>query len=236
MVLVEDYLENDNPIPGQKYGCMSFVSPDSMVEKRELFYMQEFFKKTCDEMGLNKEKALEFLKKYEDFKYGNEETLMTMFNEQNEGACNIYGFKVRGVYETLKEAKVRAEVLRRRDPNFNVFLFQVGYWCPWHPKPHMIAEEEFAESQLNELVKNYKLNQQQKDDYFATEQRQRSEAARKDGADPGGLEGITIDNRNRNNKNDVSSTEVSDDKVTELDTVQTESNSNLEEIKKEMFD
>ena len=236
MVLVEDYLENDNPIPGQKYGCMSFVSPNSMVEKRELFYMQEFFKKTCDEMGLDKEKALEFLKKYEDFKYGNEETLMTMFNEQNEGACNIYGFKVRGVYETLKEAKVRAEVLRRRDPNFNVFLFQVGYWCPWHPKPHMIAEEEFAESQLNELVKNYKLNQQQKDDYFATEQRQRSDAAKKDGAVPGGLEGITIDNRKKNNENDVSTTSVSDDKVTELDTVQTESDSNLQEIKKEMFE
>ena len=231
MVLVEDYLENDDPIPGQKYGCITFVSPDSMVEKRELFYMQEFFKKTCSEMGLNKEKALEFLKKYEDFKYGNEETLMAMFNEQNEGACNIYGFKVRGVYETLKEAKVRAEVLRRRDPNFNVFLFQAGFWCPWHPKPHMIAEEEFAESQLNELVKNYKLNQQQKDDYFATEQRERSEAAKRDGKDPGGIEGITVGGKPDNlNENE------SEEKVTELDTAQTESDNNLQDIKKEMFE
>ena len=71
MVLVEDFLENDDPIPGQKYGCITFVSPDSMVEKRELFYMEEFFKKNCSEMGLDEEKALEFLKKYEDFKESN---------------------------------------------------------------------------------------------------------------------------------------------------------------------
>jgi hypothetical protein len=39
--------------------------------------------------------------------------------------------KVRGVYDTLREAQVRAKVLQRRDPNFNVFLGQVGYWLPW---------------------------------------------------------------------------------------------------------
>jgi hypothetical protein len=226
MTLVEDYLENDDPIPGQKFGCISFVSPDSMVEKRELFYMKEFFKKTSQELGIEKDKALEFLKKYDDFKFGNEDTLMSMFNEQNEGACNIYGFKVRGVYDTEREARVRAEVLRRRDPNFNVFVFQPGFWCPWHPKPQQVAEEEFAETQLNELVKNYKINQKQKDDYFATESRERSEAARKDGK-PTLEDGvITIGDKPTNEES----------QITEIDETQQESDSNLNEIKKEIFE
>ena len=38
-----ELLENDQPIPGQNYVCLSFVSPNSLIEKRENFYMQEFY-------------------------------------------------------------------------------------------------------------------------------------------------------------------------------------------------
>ena len=30
-----DYLEVDDQIPGQNYVCLSFVSPESMIESRE---------------------------------------------------------------------------------------------------------------------------------------------------------------------------------------------------------
>ena len=63
--IVEDYLENDQPIPGQNFVCLSFVSPESVIEQKELYYMNEFFKKTCEEMGINKNDALNFLKKYD---------------------------------------------------------------------------------------------------------------------------------------------------------------------------
>jgi hypothetical protein len=177
---VEDFLENDKPIPGQKYGCISFVSPDNMIEKRELFYMSEFFKKYCEEEGMDKDKALNFLKKYEDFKFGNGETLLNQFNDDNDGACCIQGFKVRGVYGSYKEAKVRGEVLRKQDPNFNAFVFQVGYWCPWSPQTHEIEDENYAEAQLNDLVNNYKINKKQRDEFFATEQRERGNKTEKD--------------------------------------------------------
>ena len=73
--ILEDYLENDQQIPGQNFVCLSFVSPESIIEKKEVFYMNEFFKKTCEEMGINKNDALNYLKKYEDFKFGNKDTL-----------------------------------------------------------------------------------------------------------------------------------------------------------------
>ena len=36
------------------------------------------------------------------------------------------GIKVRGVFETLNEAKNRSEFLKRTDKNHNIFIGQVG--------------------------------------------------------------------------------------------------------------
>lgn len=32
-----DYLEVDDPLPGQNYVCMSFVSPEEVIADRNLF-------------------------------------------------------------------------------------------------------------------------------------------------------------------------------------------------------
>jgi len=39
-----DLLEEDKPIAGQKFVCVSFVSPEKILKKKELFYFQEFLK------------------------------------------------------------------------------------------------------------------------------------------------------------------------------------------------
>lgn len=39
-----DLLEEDKPIAGQKFCCVSFVSPEKILKKKELFYFQEFLK------------------------------------------------------------------------------------------------------------------------------------------------------------------------------------------------
>ena len=45
----EDYLDVDKPLPGQNYYCISFVSPEKILEQKELFmyyhYEQAFYKK-----------------------------------------------------------------------------------------------------------------------------------------------------------------------------------------------
>ena len=64
------------------------------------------------------------------------------------------------------EAQIRAKVLQRKDKNFNVFVGQVGFWLPWDPAPHNVEGQEYFESELNELVKKYKENQENKDIHF----------------------------------------------------------------------
>ena len=40
-----DLLEEDKPIAGQKFVCVSFVSPERILKQKELFFFQEFLKK-----------------------------------------------------------------------------------------------------------------------------------------------------------------------------------------------
>lgn len=39
-----DLLDEDKPVAGQKFVCMSFVSPDKILQKKELFFFEEFLK------------------------------------------------------------------------------------------------------------------------------------------------------------------------------------------------
>lgn len=40
-----DLLEEDKPIAGQKFVCMSFVSPENIVKKKEIYFFEEFLNK-----------------------------------------------------------------------------------------------------------------------------------------------------------------------------------------------
>jgi hypothetical protein len=40
-----DLLEEDKPIAGQKFVCISFVSPEKILKQKEFFFFQEFLKK-----------------------------------------------------------------------------------------------------------------------------------------------------------------------------------------------
>jgi myosin heavy subunit len=76
--------------------------------------------------------------------------------------CKIRGLKVRGVYETYEEATERAKNLRDVDKHFHVFVGEVGKWLPWDPEPDskQVKDAEYAETELNNLMKAYRKNQQ----------------------------------------------------------------------------
>merc|ERR1711907_342855 len=83
------------------------------------------------------------------------------FSEENKNVTSVRGIKVRGVYDTLREAEVRSKVLQRKDPNFNIYVAQVGYWVPWDPsydETQVIEKQEHMNEQLNELMKKHKEN------------------------------------------------------------------------------
>lgn len=161
--IIEDFLEVDQPIPGQNYACLSFISPEEVLKDKNIYFVHNFLKSFAKDYNLSLEECEE---KYRDFVYNNQEQLEKEFYEKNDFRTTVRGLKVRGVYDTLKEAQVKAQGLQRKDPHFNVFIGQVGYWLPWDPNPHKIETQEYAEQELNTLIKQYKENQDKKDAHF----------------------------------------------------------------------
>lgn len=104
-----DYLTTDPEIPGQRWVCLSFLTPE----------------------------------------------LVKM--EKN---CNVRSVKVRGVYSSEEEAKDRCEKLQKMDGMHNVYIAPVGKWLPWCDDPEKATDFEYAESELNKLMKAYQKNQE----------------------------------------------------------------------------
>jgi hypothetical protein len=61
-----DLLEEDKPIAGQKFACVSFCSPETILKKKELFFFEEFLKKW--DFNKSMEKFIQFLN-FLSFKY-----------------------------------------------------------------------------------------------------------------------------------------------------------------------
>ena len=178
-----DFLEVDNPIGGQSYTCLSFISPETVIKEKNLQFMNKFLKTIAKNYDLDTDTIVE---KYKDFLYINEDKLEEEYNHDNDFRTSVRGVKVRGVYSSLKEAQFRATKLQKLDPNFNVYVGQVGYWLPWDPRPDKIEGQEYAEGELNELVKKYQENQDNKDlhfreniDYVKEQEAQKQEAHKK---------------------------------------------------------
>lgn len=68
----------------------------------------------------------------------------------------IKGLKIRGVYNDYEEATKRAEFLRNLDPNFDIFIGEVGKWLPCDVDIDKAKDRQYAEKELNDIMKTYK--------------------------------------------------------------------------------
>lgn len=192
-----DYLDQDPHIRGQKFVCLSFISPEDVIKNKESYFLSkflssfskdlgEFFENTAAKFKDNQEilDMLHLIKERYDyvfsdeslntefkfFKQQNADALETEYYEKNSFQTSIRGLKVRGSYESLPEAKVRAEQIKKFDKKFDVYIAEVGCWCPWSPYADEIKDQEYAETQLNTLMKKYKENQENKDEMYMQRQ------------------------------------------------------------------
>lgn len=185
-----DYLDEDTPLRGQNYVCLSFVSPEDVLANKEVFVFNKFIStvssqidelltglatKYPDDAGLVSviRENHAYLFKQDDmqeqfrfFKEAQGADLDHEFAKQNDFKTSVRGIKVRGVFDSMKEATVRAEVLKRQGDKFDIFVAQVGCWCPWSPSPADIADQKYQETQLNTLMGMRKANMAQCDEIF----------------------------------------------------------------------
>jgi hypothetical protein len=221
----EDFLDEDNEIPGQRFALISFLSPEKVLARKDLFFFEQYLKnyevtwKTknlekflakqvldfnakldaeankfqdadlsgaadlCRNSRIRVDGVLEayqgFLKEnskditattlkesYDDFMFAQGKKLEEEFFAKNNFQTTVRGLKLRGNYSTQEEAAARAKKLQRNDPVHNIFLVAVGKWMAWDPSPNDVAEQEYAEDQLNTLMKSYKENEEARDEFY----------------------------------------------------------------------
>jgi hypothetical protein len=185
-----DYLDEDKPIRGQNFVLLSFLSPEDVLVNKEAYMFSQFITKFSEDMtklldgiaekysdskdfvgSVKENNAFIFNPKDMSEQYGfyksvNNQELETSYHRDNNFTTSIRGIKVRGVFDTIEEAKNRSEFVKKIDNKFNIYIAQVGCWCPWSPNPDCLENQEYAETQLNTLMKEYKKNMTDKDVIF----------------------------------------------------------------------
>ena len=178
-----DMLDEDKPIAGQKFTCVSFVSPEKIIKSRELFNFQQFLKQWDMNKSLEKfnhflnfdtiskdlqdfckdERDNLFLTTLEDdfknFIDTNEERLETQFGKEHGFQTSVRGIKVRGSYPSQEEAELRCKLLREVDPNHDVYVGPVGLWMPFHPESYKTGRVEYLEDELNQIMQEKNKNE-----------------------------------------------------------------------------
>ena len=185
-----DYLDEDKPIRGQNYVLLSFLSPEDVLVNKEAYMFNQFITKFSNDMttlldGIQSKYSdskdfvdsvkennsylfnpKDMSEQYTFYKSVNNHDLESSFHRDNNFTTSIRGIKVRGVFDSLEEAKNRSEFIKKIDDKFNIYIAQVGCWCPWSPNPDSLENQEYAETQLNTLMKEYKKNMNDKDVVF----------------------------------------------------------------------
>jgi hypothetical protein len=87
-------------------------------------------------------------------------------NDKNKDKdLTVCGVKVRGCYSTYEEAKARADFLQKCDSNHNIYIGEVGKWCPFEDDPEKAKDSEYMNKDLNKLMKTYTNQQSEAKEY-----------------------------------------------------------------------
>lgn len=193
-----DLLDEDQPIAGQKFVCMSFLSPERILKDKQQWMFEQYLKtfelrKSLDKFtgflafaaykhGLDLAQlnadfedyareerdslaSTDVTGDFKTFAEQNDERLETEFNEKHNFQTSVRSLKVRGSFGTQKEAEMKAEMLRRKDPAHNILIGQVGVWMPWDPDAYKTGRVEYLEGLQNRL-----MHEKQKSETAAKEQ------------------------------------------------------------------
>lgn len=89
------------------------------------------------------------------------------FLTDKENKLTLSGIKIRGVFENYEMACDHAKKLQTVDPYFNVFVGEMGKWLPFDPNPDSkaVRDSEYANEQLNSMMKSYMENQEKANVY-----------------------------------------------------------------------
>jgi len=171
------WMDYDWKVTGME-GFMAFLGKKYSLKIEDLMNdMNEFRKVHNEEIS-----KTDIQDKYQTFLMKNEKDLDTEFTEKVEFRTNVRGVKLRRVFGNLEECQMFTKVLQRRFPRDNLYIGKVGCWLPWDPSENVMPEVEYAEKELNEMMRKYKENEVNKDIFFDERKNEKIEDQKKENA------------------------------------------------------
>jgi hypothetical protein len=125
-------------------------------------------------------RATDLPEQWQVFLLKHEKECQEKFDNSVEFKTNVRGVKLRRCFATVEEAQVMAKVYQRKYPKDNIYIGKVGAWLPWDPSEHLMPEVEYAEKELNELMRKYKENESNKEIFFADERAEKIKAQKEE--------------------------------------------------------
>jgi hypothetical protein len=136
---------------------------DVLVEE-----FQQYVRKNMREMADAK-----IQEEFENFLFSYGSKLEEEFFAKNEFRTTMRGIKVRGVFSSEAEAAVRAKRLQKADPSFNIYQGYVGKWMAWEPDANKVGDQEYANEELNTLMKKYRENEESREVFYNEQKKSR---------------------------------------------------------------
>jgi hypothetical protein len=136
---------------------------DVLVEE-----FQQYVRKNMRELADSKVQE-----EYDNFLFTHGSKLEEEFFAKNEFRTTMRGIKVRGVFASEAEAAARAKRLQKADPSFNIYQGYVGKWMAWEPDANKVGDQEYANEELNTLMKKYRENEESREVFYNEQKKSR---------------------------------------------------------------
>lgn len=97
-------------------------------------------------------------------------TCISIVSPTSRQKADTFAIKIRGVSDSLDDAKRLAETLRNRDDTFDVYVAKVGAWLPLIFNEDDITERQYTNDILTEIISEH-YKQREKSDLAFEERR-----------------------------------------------------------------
>lgn len=158
--LTVDFLDETLMEPREAFGCVLFASPgEGMIE------------------AIREEVSIE-----SDVPLATVQKIATALDKRIKPKL---GFKYVGGRASVEQCQARIREIENDEPMFHIWTIENGKWVTFDPNPELVRDENFREQELNDLMKNKKLNETKTKEFFRQEMRKRVERARLEGTKEG---------------------------------------------------
>jgi hypothetical protein len=116
----------------------------------------------------------------DNFIQGQRYALVSIVGPNMPQKCDTWAIKVRGVVDSIEQAKGLSKKIMSYDNDFDIFTAEVGKFFPLNVEPLEVGEVEYQNEQLNTLMKKYYENKEHSTQQWNERKREMMKEAVKD--------------------------------------------------------